>query len=111
MCVGYMFHYKENGRFTTHISFTLTVQVLFNPADNTLVSAVGDCIFKLYRYTEGSLKQVAFQKAQPIPIRCHVWLTEDKLVIGTETGHVMIYHGGELRQDLELQLPVPASVM
>ena len=51
------------------------------------------------------LKQTAFQKVAPMPIRCHAWLTEDKLMIGTDNGQLKLYQSGELKQEIELKLP------
>ena len=47
-------------------------QVTFNPQDNTQLCVVGSGIFKLFRYTEGNLKQFAAQKIDPQNYLCQV---------------------------------------
>ena len=39
-----------------------SAQVAFNPQDNTQLCVVGSGVFKLFRYSEGNLKQFALQK-------------------------------------------------
>jgi hypothetical protein len=41
---------------------TEVTQVSFCPSDNTSLCVVGNGIFKLFRYQEGSLKQLPIQK-------------------------------------------------
>ena len=45
-------------------------QVTFNPQDNTNLCATGDGIFKLFRYTEGTLRQLAPPKMDPLNCLC-----------------------------------------
>lgn len=79
-------------------------QVSFNPQDNTQICAVGDGIFKLLRYNEGSLKQFAFQKTEPLNYLCHTWVSEDRLLLGAESGKVQLYEVGDLKHEYEVSV-------
>ena len=72
----------------------------FNPHDNTHVCVTGHGIFKLFRYSENNLKQFAFQKADlHRHYLCQAWLNEEKLLVGTDSGKVLLFEGGELKGD------------
>ena len=47
-------------------------QVSFNPQDNTQICVVGEKTYKLFRYSEGNLKQFAFMKGDPLNYLCQV---------------------------------------
>merc|ERR1711937_767757 len=72
-------------------------QVMFNPHDNTQVSVVGNGIFKLFRYSETTLKPFAYQKLDPYDYLCHAWVEEQRVVVGTKEGKILIFDGGELK--------------
>lgn len=75
-------------------------QVTFNPQDNTQVCVTGHGIFKLFRYSESSLKQFAFHKADIHKhYLCQAWLNEERLLIGIDTGKILLFEGGELKGD------------
>jgi len=75
-------------------------QVTFNPQDNTQLCVTGHGIMKFYRYSENNLKQFAFQKAD---VQCHYicqsWVNEEKLLVGTDAGKVLLFEGGELKNE------------
>lgn len=61
----------------------------------------GHGIFKLFRYSESNLKQFAFQKADvQRHYLCQAWLNEEKLLVGTDGGKVLLFENGELRADI-----------
>ncbi|XP_019854181.1 PREDICTED: cilia- and flagella-associated protein 57 [Amphimedon queenslandica] len=74
-------------------------QVSFNPQDNTQVCIVGEKVFKLYRYSEGAFKQFAFTKIEPQTYLCQAWLSEDRLILGTDSGKVQLFEGGDLKNE------------
>ena len=80
------------------------LQVSFNPQDNTQVCVIGEKIFKLFRYNEGNLKQFAFMKSEPQNYLCQAWLSEDRLVLGTDSGKVQLFEVGELKNEFDVQL-------
>ena len=83
-------------------------QVSFNPQDNTQISVVGEKLFKLFRYSEGTLKQFAFMKADPLTYLCQAWISEDRLVLGSDSGRVQLFEVGELKNEFVVTAP-PAS--
>ncbi|KAM8930502.1 cilia- and flagella-associated protein 57 [Pelodytes ibericus] len=72
-------------------------QVSFNPQDNTQICATGRGVFKLFRYVEGNLKQTNFQKVEAQDYLCHAWLSEDRVICGTDTGRLCLWESGDLR--------------
>eukprot|EP00795_Rhopilema_esculentum_P004667 gene4667-20951_t len=75
-------------------------KVSFNPQDNTQLCVVGQGIFKLFRYNEGNLKQFAFQKSElQRNYLCHAWITEERIVVGTDAGKMLLFESGELKAE------------
>ncbi|KAI9346401.1 WD repeat domain 65-like protein [Zopfochytrium polystomum] len=87
----------------TQAGATAVVQISFNPADNTQICAVGCGIFRLFRYAEGALKPLLFQKIEQRNFLCHCWTADEKIIVGSEDGHILIFEAsGELRHDISL---------
>lgn len=80
----------------------LLLQVSFNPQDNTQLCVVGNGIFKLFRYSEGNLKQFAFQKMEPQNFLCHTWLSDERIVAGTDNGRLLLFESGELKNEFSV---------
>ncbi|XP_038622165.1 cilia- and flagella-associated protein 57 [Tachyglossus aculeatus] len=78
-------------------------QVSFNPQDNTQICATGHNVFKLFRYAEGMLKQSNFQRGEPQNYLSHTWLSDDKVVVGTEAGRLFLFESGDQRWETSLQ--------
>lgn len=79
-------------------------QCLFNPADLGLVSVVGQGIFKIFKTADSNLKLLpnALAKRDSQNYTCHAWMPEgsadkERLVVGTDTGEMLVVDGGELR--------------
>ncbi|MGH0169155.1 UNVERIFIED_CONTAM: hypothetical protein FKN15_005121 [Acipenser sinensis] len=83
-------------------------QVSFNPQDNTQICVTGNGVFKLFRYAEGSLKQSSFQKLEGQNILCHAWVSEERVIAGTETAKLLVFESGDLRWEMTVE-PKPAS--
>ena len=77
-------------------------QVTFNPQDNTQLCVVGNGIFKLYRYSEGTLKQFAFQKLEPLNYTSQAWVSDERVIVGSETGRLLLFESGELKTEFNL---------
>ncbi|XP_075472167.1 cilia- and flagella-associated protein 57 isoform X2 [Ascaphus truei] len=77
-------------------------QVSFNPQDNTQICATGQGVFKLFRYVEGHLKQTNFQKVDAQNFLCHAWLSEDRVICGTDTGKLCLWESGDLRWEINI---------
>jgi WD40 repeat protein len=60
---------------------------------------VGERLFKLFRYSEGALKQFAFTKADPQNYLCQAWVSEDRLILGTDNGRVQLFEVADLKKE------------
>ena len=74
----------------------------FSPQDNTQLCVNGNGIFKLFRYSEGNLKQFAFLKMEPHNYICQSWVTDDKVIVGTDNGRLFLFEAGELKNEFTL---------
>ena len=74
----------------------------FNPQDNTQLCVVGNGIFKLFRYSEGNLKQFAFQKMEPQNFLCQAWVSDERIIAGTDTGRLLLFESGELKNEFHV---------
>lgn len=83
-------------------SFFSPLQISFNPQDNTQICVIGDGIFKLFRYSEGNLKQFAFQKTEPQNYLSHAWISDERVIVGTNNGRLYIFEAGELKSEMSL---------
>lgn len=86
-------------------------QVSFNPQDNTQVCVIGNGIFKLYKYTEGSLKQTNFLRGEPQNYLSHAWLSEDKVIVGTDIGKLYLFDSGDLRWETSIERKEPTEML
>ena len=77
-------------------------RVTFNPNDNTHLCVTGDGILKMFRYSDGNLKQLAIQKLDPQKYPSQCWLSESRIAVGTERGRVLIFEGTELLAEIEV---------
>ena len=75
------------------------VQVCFSVTENTHMSVVGDGVFKMYRYLDGSLRQFAMQKADFPHFVSHAWLTNDLLLAGTIHGRLIVMDSTEYKRE------------
>ncbi|NXK61399.1 CFA57 protein, partial [Sylvietta virens] len=82
-------------------------QVSFNPQDNTQVCITGNGFFKLFKYSEGYLKQMNLQRGEPENYLCHAWLSEEEVICGTDTGKLSLFETGELHWETSLEYRKP----
>ena len=75
----------------------------FNPSDPTVFTFCGDGIFKSFRIQENGVKVIpnGLSKRENQNYKCHAWLPEDRLVVGTAGGDVIILEGGEVKGAIE----------
>ena len=66
------------------------------------MSVIGEKLFKLFRYSEGNLKQFAFLKTNPLNYLSHTWLSEERLMLGTDGGKVQLFEIGDLKNEFEV---------
>ncbi|XP_047437739.1 cilia- and flagella-associated protein 57 [Mugil cephalus] len=86
---------------TTNSNNPIT-QVSFNPYNNTQLCVSGTGVFKLFRYSEGALKQSNFAKVESINFLCHAWMSEERVVAGTDTGRLLVFESGDLRKEISV---------
>uniref|UniRef100_A0A8C7F2S6 Cilia and flagella associated protein 57 n=1 Tax=Oncorhynchus kisutch TaxID=8019 RepID=A0A8C7F2S6_ONCKI len=77
-------------------------QVSLNPYDNTQICVSGNGVFKLFRYAEGVLKQSTFHKQETHNFLSHAWMSEERVIAGTEAGRLMVFESGDLRWDMSV---------
>lgn len=70
---------------------------------------VGNGVFKTYKYNEGTLKANPIQKIEPQNFLCHSWLSEDRIIVGTDTGKMLLFEGQEHKKDFHVSSPVAAD--
>ncbi len=64
---------------------------------------VGNGLFKLFRYSEGNLKQFGIQlKIEPQNYLCQAWISDERVMVGTDTGRLMLFEAGELKSEINL---------
>ncbi|KAI9190026.1 Cilia- and flagella-associated protein 57 [Blastocladiella emersonii ATCC 22665] len=78
------------------------LQVSFNPFDKNVpqLCVVGHNIFRIYRYTEGTLKPMTFQKTDHRNNMAHAWLSSERIAVSTDDGKLLIYENAELKLEL-----------
>ncbi|XP_019942091.1 cilia- and flagella-associated protein 57 [Paralichthys olivaceus] len=84
----------------TSISNNPITQVSFNPYNNMQLCVSGTGVFKLFRYSEGALKQSSFPKVETINFLCHTWMTAERVIAGTDTGRLLVFESGDLRREI-----------
>lgn len=62
----------------------------------------GTGVFKLFRYSEGALKQSNYPKVDSINFLCHTWMTAERVIAGTDTGRLLVFESGELRREINM---------
>ncbi|KAK5934651.1 hypothetical protein CgunFtcFv8_015028 [Champsocephalus gunnari] len=75
-------------------------QVSFNPHNNTQLCVSGGGVLKLFRYSEGALKQSSSPKVESIFFLCHSWVTEERVIAGTDSGRLLVFESGDLRREI-----------
>ncbi|XP_061578787.1 cilia- and flagella-associated protein 57 [Cololabis saira] len=77
-------------------------QVSFNPHNNLQFCLSGTGVFKLFRYAEGALKRSSSAKVESLNLLCHAWMSDSRVVAGTDTGRLLVFESGELRKELKM---------
>uniref|UniRef100_A0A8B9LIJ4 Cilia and flagella associated protein 57 n=1 Tax=Astyanax mexicanus TaxID=7994 RepID=A0A8B9LIJ4_ASTMX len=77
-------------------------QVSFSPQDNMQICVSGNGLFKIFRYTEGALKQTNSVKMEQHNILSHAWMSKERIIAGTETGRLLVFESGDQRGSLSV---------
>lgn len=65
---------------------------------------VGDGVLKLLRFADGNLKQTNFQKLELQNFLTHAWMSEDRIIVGTDLGKLYLFELAELRWEYKITL-------
>ena len=84
---------------TTNANNNAIFQCSFNPIDPTVICVTGDGICRFLRITEQTLKPLpgAMGKREPQMYLCHAWMSEERVVVATDTGELLLLDAGELK--------------
>ena len=74
----------------------------FNPQDNTQICAIGHGLFKMFRYAESTLKPSQNLKQEHFNFTCHCWVSDDRLLAGTDQGKLFVIHNGEILHEIKI---------
>ena len=77
-------------------------QVSFNPQDNTQICTVGHGLFKMFRYAESALKPSQSLKQENFNFTCHCWISDDRLLAGTDQGKLFVIQNGEILHEIKI---------
>eukprot|EP00304_Pavlova_gyrans_P012532 CAMPEP_0206035036 /NCGR_PEP_ID=MMETSP1466-20131121/1785_1 /ASSEMBLY_ACC=CAM_ASM_001126 /TAXON_ID=44452 /ORGANISM="Pavlova gyrans, Strain CCMP608" /LENGTH=1327 /DNA_ID=CAMNT_0053409369 /DNA_START=150 /DNA_END=4130 /DNA_ORIENTATION=+ len=78
-------------------------QVSFSPYDNTAICVTGNGICKFCRVQDASLKPIpaAMGRREPQVYTAHAWLADDRVLVGTEAGNLLVVDSGEFKLELQ----------
>ncbi|CAF3796054.1 unnamed protein product, partial [Rotaria magnacalcarata] len=77
-------------------------QVSFNPQDNTQICTIGHGLFKMFRYAESALKPSQNLKQEHFNFTCHCWVSDDRLLAGTDQGKLFVIQNGEILHEIKI---------
>lgn len=73
-------------------------RVSFCPWDPTVILVLGKSILRLFHFVEGQLRPMTITlRRDQANFISYCWLTEEQLVVGTETGEILIIENFEVR--------------
>lgn len=89
----------------------------FSPVDGSVVSVLGQGIFKVFRLVEGTLKLLtaALGKRDPSSIVCQTWVPPDpsdnkeRLLLGTTDGEIVMLEGTDARAVFSTENGLPVA--
>lgn len=66
-------------------------------------------MFKLLRFAEGTLKHTNFQRGEPQNYLAHAWVSDEKIIVGTDTGRLFLFESGDLRWETSIMVQESTS--
>jgi WD40 repeat protein len=73
-------------------------QISFCPWDPSTILVVGKSILRLFRFVEGQLRQATLTVRRELSnFISHLWLPDDNLLVGTDSGDIMFIENFEFR--------------
>ncbi|KAI8914770.1 hypothetical protein DFJ77DRAFT_33178 [Powellomyces hirtus] len=81
-------------------------QMSVSPYDstNTQVCVTGNGLFRTYKHAEGFWKMLHQHKSDK-NLLCHTYLSESRIIVGTDDSKLQVYEAGELVLELTYVLP------
>lgn len=81
-------------------------QVSICPWDPTAIIVTGKSILRLFRFVEGQLRQATLTVRRELSnFISHLWLPDDNLLLGTDTGDIMFIENFEFRGYVSTSTP------
>lgn len=68
-------------------------QITINPYSHWQMATTGPDDMKIWRFTEGELKHIDPIGSDKYTYRCHTWFDDEKLLVGTEEGQILVIDG------------------
>lgn len=90
-------------------------QCSFNPVDPTMACVTGKGLLRFFRLNDGQFRQVPslLGSREPQDMLCHAWMLNEKLVVGTDTGELLVLaiddDAGTMREVLRNIASAPAD--
>ena len=82
---------------------TAVYQCSFSTSDSSTVCISGDGLFRIFRFTDSLFKQITGSvsaKRDPQNYKCHEWLSDERLVIGTSGGEILVMDNNDFKLSL-----------
>eukprot|EP00842_Homolaphlyctis_polyrhiza_P003989 jgi/Hompol1/4591/HPOL_003747-RA len=73
-------------------------------SSNSQICVTGNNLFRVFRFVEGIFK-MAYQSKTDKNILCHAWVSENRVVAGTQDAKILIYEAGELILEISYVVP------
>ena len=76
---------------------SLVTKISIDPRDNLRIVVSGAGLFRFYHYADGNLRPAgALSQAQTHNFPCHAWVTQTRIIVGTDVGDLALVENGEL---------------
>ncbi|KNE58616.1 hypothetical protein AMAG_18279 [Allomyces macrogynus ATCC 38327] len=87
-------------------------QISFNPFEKNVpqIAVVGQNVFRIYRFTEGTLKPMTFQKTDYRNNMNHAWLSSERIAVSTDESKLLIYENAELKLEIPSGLSIDVPI-
>lgn len=74
-----------------------TFQIVCNPNDSNLIALIGDGLIRILACTDFTWRQYGYSKGDQWNFSSAAWLSQDRLLVGTIDGKILLLEGGELK--------------
>ncbi len=74
----------------------------FNPQDNTQLCVIGDGLYKMFRYSDGTLKNYMSLKQDSVNFTSHAWLSDERVIAGNNKAQLFLIQNGEILMEYTL---------